>query len=368
MLWMTGMNCASRGSVIPPTSEGVGMELWLLYSGMGGKRPADAVLAQGDVPPDWAGEGGIRTYTVREGCLTGPRGDACGVYLTISDESEQLNALQYIGMGEWVVVECGDWKMIPIENIVAAAQSSATKVAAVITEPSQLQGAAFALASGVDALVIPDDDDLWETAEFLAAKRLSDSSSYSETSAIVVPTSVDDSLEVTSVEPSGLGDRVCIDLVQMLELGEGLLIGSSASMLTLVHGETLPSEFVQPRPFRVNAGPVHSYVLMGDGDTKYLSELEAGDEVLVASADSCRVVAVGRLKIESRPLLLVRLQADSGETGQVFLQQAETVRLVSNLEKPVSVTSLKEGMRILGSICAQGRHLGRAITSSVEER
>ncbi|CAM9935578.1 unnamed protein product, partial [Sphacelaria rigidula] len=33
------------------------------------------------------------------------------------------------------------------------------------------------------------------------------------------------------------------------------------------------------RPFRVNAGPVHSYALLADGSTKYLAELTAGDQV-----------------------------------------------------------------------------------------
>lgn len=37
------------------------------------------------------------------------------------------------------------------------------------------------------------------------------------------------------------------------------------------------------RPFRINAGPVHSYTLLADGSTKYLAELEAGDQVSSAS-------------------------------------------------------------------------------------
>jgi 3-dehydroquinate synthase II len=39
-----------------------------------------------------------------------------------------------------------------------------------------------------------------------------------------------------------------------------VLVGSSAKALCLVHGETLATPFVPARPFRVNAGPVHSYV------------------------------------------------------------------------------------------------------------
>ena len=61
-------------------------------------------------------------------------------------------------------------------------------------------------------------------------------------------------------------------------------------MLCLVLGETAVSGYVPPRPFRVNAGPVHQYVLMADppGATKYLSEVVAGDTVLAVDAASVR--------------------------------------------------------------------------------
>lgn len=65
--------------------------------------------------------------------------------------------------------------------------------------------------------------------------------------------------------------------------------------LVLVHAETVESGFVPPRPFRVNAGPVHSYVLMADQSAKYLSELKPGDAVLGVKHDgSTRAAIVGR--------------------------------------------------------------------------
>ena len=44
-----------------------------------------------------------------------------------------------------------------------------------------------------------------------------------------------------------------------------MLVGSSASSMVLVHGETVESEFVPTRPFRVNAGAAHTYIMMADG-------------------------------------------------------------------------------------------------------
>merc|ERR1712232_1345862 len=95
-------------------------------------------------------------------------------------------------------------------------------------------------------------------------------------------------LEVIDIEEGGVGDRVCVDLTSLLEIGEGLLVGSSAASMVLVHGETVPSEFVPTRPFRVNAGAVHCYVQLADTSTKYLSELRMGHEVLVVNARSGR--------------------------------------------------------------------------------
>ena len=113
---------------------------------------------------------------------------------------------------------------------------------------------------------------------------------------------------------------------------EGALVGSAATELALVMGETVASGFVPPRPFRVNAGPVHAYVLMADGSTKYLSECRAGDEVRIASTEgSGRAATVGRCKVEPRPTLRVDFETSSGdpssggdgERASLFLQQAE---------------------------------------------
>ena len=86
---------------------------------------------------------------------------------------------------------------------------------------------------------------------------------------------------ITNIESGGVGERYCVDLICLISEGEGMLIGSSSSSMGLVHGEVIESEFVPSRPFEVNAGPPHSYILMADGTTKYLSRLNSGDSVNV---------------------------------------------------------------------------------------
>ena len=57
-----------------------------------------------------------------------------------------------------------------------------------------------------------------------------------------------------------MGDRVCVDTCANMGLGEGMLVGNSSGGLFLVHAESLENPYVAPRPFRVNAGPVHAYI------------------------------------------------------------------------------------------------------------
>lgn len=52
--------------------------------------------------------------------------------------------------------------------------------------------------------------------------------------------------------------RVCVDMASLLVPGEGLLVGSFARALFLVHSECAESAYINSRPFRVNAGPVNA--------------------------------------------------------------------------------------------------------------
>lgn len=52
---------------------------------------------------------------------------------------------------------------------------------------------------------------------------------------------------VTGIREGGVGDRVCVDLIQSLGAGEGMLVGSSAKLLALVHAETFETGFVPAR-------------------------------------------------------------------------------------------------------------------------
>jgi 3-dehydroquinate synthase II len=155
----------------------------------------------------------------------------------------------------------------------------------------------------------------------------------------------------------------------MMGMGEGMLIGSRSNFLLLVHNESVGSSFTSPRPFRVNAGAVYCYTIAPDGKTRYLSEIESGSEVWIVNKEgAARRAVVGRSKIETRPLRLIRAEID-GEQGTVILQNAETIRLMTKDGKLLSVTEVKAGDEVLG--CAKqasGRHFGMEVDEYIVEK
>lgn len=292
-------------------------------------------------------------------------GKQVGRRVDVSNSEGQSKARAMAGSVEWILLDLGEWKMIPIENIIAACDGGPTKVAARISSPEQVLGAAFALQIGVDALLV--DGKTLQTALIAKSQRGEVTiDAIDETDNEELELSL---LEVIEVSEGGVGDRVCVDLTSLLEPGEGMIVGSSSKSMVLVHGETVESEFVPTRPFRVNAGASHSYIMMADGSTSYLSELKMGDEVLVVnSKGETRTCVTGRVKIEKRPFILFRWKNENDNEAGVLLQQAETVRLISESRGLVSVTELVPGMKLLGWNGGAGRHVGQTISAEVDER
>ena len=349
------------------------MELWLDAASYEltpiEPHPANRVLLMaGDSIPEWSDS---PLFACQDGRILDSSTKSVGIHVDISDSEGQNAARAMIGMVQWIIITTGDWQMIPLENIVASAQSSGTKIVARIDNVQSIRGASFALETGVDALLMPPNKpEIWAEAQAIAAERLAVKSFGEESAFDEAHEAPIVEVEVIAVEDGGTGDRVCVDLTSNLEIGEGLLVGSSANALALIHGETLESEFVPSRPFRINAGAVHAYVLLADMSTKYLCELEAGDQVAICNSEGEYSDAiVGRLKIETRPFLLIRFRhSESGIIGQTFLQQAETVRIVGPNGKCHSVTSINNGDTLLARMGTTARHIGQNVLSAVEER
>jgi len=108
---------------------------------------------------------------------------------------------------------------------------------------------------------------------------------------------------------------------------------------------------------------------MANGQTKYLSELQSGDEILLVNLEGIlRSATIGRLKIEVRPMILIKWVDENDKEGSMFLQQAETVRVVGLDKKTKSITALKKGEIVMGWCDIGARHIGVSISSTVTER
>lgn len=267
----------------------------------------------------------------------------------LSSKSDEEEAARLMKEGRDVVLARG-WEIIPVENLLA--QGSNLVLEAESLDRAKL--AAGILERGVDTvLVLPE-----------AAKELKSIVAELKLSQGTVTL---DTATVTAVESVGLGHRVCVDTLSMLKKGQGMLVGNSSAFTFLVHAETESNPYVAARPFRVNAGAVHAYAMMPGDKTSYLEEIVSGREVLIVSADGAASLAVvGRAKVEVRPMLLIRAKVGDVE-GAVFLQNAETIRVVRPGGEPVSVVSLKAGDEILCRLDEKGRHFGMRIKEEIVE-
>ncbi len=250
---------------------------------------------------------------------------------------------------DFVIIEVKDWKIIPLENIIAKLHKMHTEILALARTPEEVRKMFSILEIGVDGVIFEAGtiSDVREAMVYLG------SSSFELREAKIV-----------DIKEVGDGERVCVDTASMLHRGEGMLIGSRSNFLFLVHNESVGSSFTSPRPFRVNAGAVHCYTLSPDGTTKYLSELETGAEVLVVdSKGKARRATVGRSKIERRPMLMIKAQTRDDEVGGIIAQDAETIRFVKPGGHLVSVTHLKKGdVVMVHAKSATGRHFGMEVS------
>jgi len=253
------------------------------------------------------------------------------------------------------VLRMRDWKVIPIENLLA--QRDRIFVEVKTAEEAQLMTGI--LEKGVEGVLLKSQSISEIKKTVATVKGITDK----------VPLVT---AKVTQVIQLGMGDRVCIDSCTQMRPGEGMLVGNSSDAFLLVHSETIPSPYVATRPFRVNAGAVHAYVLVPGGRTVYLSDLSSGDPVMVVGCGGTTQLAyVGRCKVERRPLLLVRAEVEfeggKREFGLV-MQNAETVRLTRPDGGALSVAAAKPGDEVLAHITEGGRHFGMKVSETLTER
>jgi 3-amino-4-hydroxybenzoic acid synthase len=272
-----------------------------------------------------------------------------GSHHDVADPAGLAAACESVRRDPCTVLRFRDPTNIPMEIVLAAADGAPGSI---ITAVDRVEDAAVHLSvleHGPDGVM-------------LAASAPGESTRLSE----VVRQSTPDldlvTLTVTAVAHAGTGERACVDTCTYLRQDEGILVGSRSKAMVLCVSETHPLPYMPTRPFRVNAGAIMSYTLADHEHTRYLSELEAGGTVLAVGADGrTRRVTVGRVKIETRPLLSIDAVAPSGERVNLIVQDDWHVRVLGPGAAVLNSTALRPGDEILGYLPGRERHVGYPI-------
>jgi len=275
-------------------------------------------------------------------------GKKVALKITIKGKQDENNAVNAADlMVDYIIINCLDWRVIPLENLIAKTRGKSTLLA----EVKNAQDAKLvleALELGTDGVLLKtsSSEELFKTGEVVKQQDQK------------IPLT---SAKIVATLPIGTGARACVDTCDLMTQGEGIIVGSQSDGLFLVEAEVHENPYVASRPFRVNAGSVSMYTLGSLQNTRYLSEFKAGDEVIIVSREGkVRKANVGRVKIEFRPLMLIEAEVEDKRI-KTILQNAETIRLVTP-QGSTPVTELKQGDEVLVHVAAKGgRHFGVSV-------
>ncbi|GGS58015.1 3-dehydroquinate synthase II family protein [Actinokineospora fastidiosa] len=271
--------------------------------------------------------------------------EAAALVDVVDDRTLRLACDAAIAMPH-TVVQFADPTKIPLEIVIAAADRSAGNLVCRAEDIEEARVIVDVLEKGSEGVLLAPRSagDVFELVRMLRA---------------TTPDLTLAKLSVDRITHLGLGDRVCIDTCSHFDEDEGMLVGSYAHGFVLCCSETHPLPYMPTRPFRINAGALHSYVLGQDNRTNYLSELKSGDAVLAVGADGrTRRIVVGRIKLESRPLLGIDATSEDGVKVNLIVQDDWHVRVLGPGGAVLNVTELKPGDALLGYVATDKRHVG----------
>jgi len=268
--------------------------------------------------------------------------------IAIRGKEDENNAANAAGLNvDYLILTCLDWCVIPLENLIAKTRDKSK----IIAEVSNSKDAKLVL----EALELGTDGVLLNVSSFEELKKTIAIVKKQNLLLDLIPA------KIVAIKQIGTGARVCVDTCALMVQGEGMLVGCQSSGLFLVEAEVTENPYVQARPFRVNAGSLSMYTFGSLERTRYLSDLKAGEEVLIVDkSGKLRTADVGRVKIELRPLILIEAEMQ-GKRIKTILQNAETIRLVTE-NTSIPVTNLKIDDQVLVHLTkGGGRHFGVAV-------
>jgi 3-amino-4-hydroxybenzoic acid synthase len=272
-----------------------------------------------------------------------------GRFVEITDAATLEQACQSARTEKWSLLLFRDPTKIPLEIVIAAAAGAPGNIVTIAADVEEAEIIFGVLELGSDGVL-------------MAPGSVGDATALKAAAAGTSPELELVELTVTATAHVGMGERACVDTCTYLREDEGMLVGSHSKGMILCVSETHPLPYMPTRPFRVNAGAIHSYTLSRNSRTNYLSELKAGGKVLAVDIKGqTRLVTVGRVKIESRPLISVDAAAPDGRTVNLILQDDWHVRVLGPGGVVLNSTELRPGDVVLGYLPEADRHVGYPI-------
>lgn len=280
-----------------------------------------------------------------------------GIYTRVEDKESMEHVIKLTEQYKSCIIEFTSTTNIPLELILAFSQKNKSEVCKVVDCAEAGWIATMTMEMGSYSVLLKTDSindivDIRNKVDKLSSPDIEIKQ-----------------LKVTGIKHIGMGERICIDTTSKLNDDEGMIIGSTSTGGILVSSETHYLPYMELRPFRVNAGALHSYVWCDNNYTKYMSELKVGDEVMtVNSKGETRKVSVGRIKMERRPLLLIHAESNDGKQVNTIVQDDWHIRIIGKDAEIKNSTMLKEGDIVLGYTTKPGRHIGVEIQETIIEK
>lgn len=284
------------------------------------------------------------------------QGHGTALVATIRDADTLGRTLEAAPRFTHLIVRLVEPTNIPLELVIARLRGRGTALMKEVASSEEAAVAFETLETGSDGVLLATDD-IRELSQLQIARRKYERGQLPLVSASVVRT-----------QYIGMGHRACVDTIALMTNREGFLVGSTSAGGLLACSETHPLPYMNLRPFRVNAGAMHSYIWGPDDLVEYLSDLKVGSRVLcVDTTGGTRAVAVGRVKIEVRPLLLVEARYEDTLLNAV-VQDDWHIRLFRADGQACSVTALRPGDGLLAHVTEPGRHVGIFVKETIIER
>lgn len=279
-----------------------------------------------------------------------------GCYMEVNDHESLINATKIANDYDALLIHFRDKTNIPLELLLASTQAKNVRIVKKVLSSQDGIVSFQTMEHGSDGILLSTNklNEIIELDNFFKHNNMMQLN--------LQPA------EVINITHAKMGDRVCIDTTSELFPNEGMVLGSTSLGGLVTCSETHYLPYMNTRPFRINAGGLHLYAWGPNNITYYLSELKAGDEILITNNEGlARTVTIGRIKIERRPLLLIEAKIDN-EIINTFIQDDWHVRMMGAKGEIIPSAEIKIGDKLLGFLDKSGRHVGIQINETIKEK